>query len=99
MAWDMDGWCLSSTPIANSRTLADRLSKLLISVVAAHPLDSINPAAYGMHSLRRGGVQAAWAAGVEISKIKAHGRWRSDTGMLPYLVATRDIKLQVTFLM
>ena len=48
-----------------------------------------------MHNLRRGGVMAAWLAGVDYTKIKVHGRWRSDA-IKAYLQTTVAIRLQVT---
>jgi hypothetical protein len=51
-----------------------------------------------MHSLRRGGTVAAWAGGMDIEKLKAHGRWRSDA-IKAYLTASIEIKLSVTLSM
>ena len=39
---------------------------------------SIDPEPYGSHSLRRGGVTAAVAAGVDILVLARHGNWRSS---------------------
>jgi hypothetical protein len=75
--------------------LADRLKDLLLSIKPIHPHLDINPQAYGMHSLRRGGVVAAWQSGqVDVEKIKAHGRWKSDA-VRSYMTAGLDIKLSV----
>lgn len=60
-----------------------------------HPDVKVNPRAYAMHSLCRGSVTAAWEAGVDIEKVKAHGRWRSDA-VRAYMQATRPIRLMVT---
>lgn len=38
----------------------------------------VDPAPYGSHSLRRGGVTAAVAAGVQMHVIARHGNWRSN---------------------
>ena len=96
VAWNLDAWALSSQRLASAESLAARLKQHLREVKARYPSLPLSPESYGMHSLRRGGVLAAWAAGVELAKIKAHGRWRSDNGMRPYLTAGIDIKLQVT---
>jgi hypothetical protein len=41
---------------------------------------------------------AAWAGGMDIEKLKAHGRWRSDA-IKASMTASLDIKLSVTFSM
>jgi hypothetical protein len=48
-----------------------------------------------MHSLRRGGTVAAWAAGMDKARLMAHGRWRSNA-IKAYLTASLAIKLSVT---
>lgn len=60
------------------------------------PTIADNPSSYGMHSLRRGGVVAAWQAGVDIERLKAHGRWRSDAIIRSYMTGNTAIKLSVT---
>ena len=95
VGWDLDTWSLSARGLASAESLAARLKLHLRAIKARYPDLALNPDSYGMHSLRRGGVLAAWAAGVELAKIKAHGRWRSDNGMRPYLTAGVDIKLLV----
>lgn len=86
---------LGSTRIANGQALAVRLKGYLTELRDKYPGIAVNPASYGMHSLRRGGVVAAWKAGVDIEKIRMHGRWRSDAVRV-YMTAGLDIKLSVT---
>jgi integrase len=94
-SWDLDArTCTAATPISG-QALAVRLQQYLETIKAKHPSIEVNPSSYGMHSLRRGGVIAAWEAGVDIEKIKSHGRWRSDA-VRAYMQATRAIRLQVT---
>eukprot|EP00882_Tetradesmus_deserticola_P017878 GHRQ01019179.1.p1 GENE.GHRQ01019179.1~~GHRQ01019179.1.p1 ORF type:complete len:319 (+),score=8.56 GHRQ01019179.1:971-1927(+) len=76
--WDLDTYSLSSSPIRTPETLNKRLKSYLTSLKERYPDILVNPASYGMHSLRRSGVMAAWKAGVDVEKIKAHGRWKSD---------------------
>ena len=94
-AWNLDSRGLSNLPIKTGQALAARLKLHLTSLVQSHPGISVNPEAYGMHSLRRGGVMAAWQAGVPVEKIKAHGRWQSDA-VRAYMHTTRSMRLQVT---
>ena len=97
VAWDLDNYRLSQDrPLTTSQALASQLTRHLKRLKQTYPGMPICPVAYGMHSLRRGGVLAAWEAGVDIHLIKAHGRWRSDNGMRPYMTAGLEIKLQVT---
>lgn len=94
-SWDLDALtCTAATPITG-QALAVRLRQYLEAIKAKHPSIEVNPSSYGMHSLRRGGVIAAWEAGVDVEKIKSHGRWRSDA-VRAYMHATRAIRLQVT---
>ena len=78
-----------------SQALATRLKTLLTRLIQQVSGLDVNPSDYGMHSLRRGGTIAAWAAGVDVEKIKAHGRWRSEAVRV-YMTAGPDIKLSVT---
>jgi hypothetical protein len=96
--WDMDSYCLSNTGIKTGQALAQRLRTYLLEIKQRHPSMLINPDSYGMHSLRRGGVTAAWAAGIDMERLKAHGRWRSDA-IRTYLQATLPFKLSVTLAM
>jgi len=94
-SWDLDSkTCTAATPLSG-QALAIRLRQYLETIKAKHPSIEVNPSSYGMHSLRRGGVIAAWEAGVDVEKIKSHGRWRSDA-VRAYMQATRAIRLQVT---
>lgn len=94
-SWDMDGKRPSNMPIQNGQSLANRLRTHLVVLKRRFPELEINPSAYGMHSLRRGGVMAAWLAGVDIEKIKSHGRWRSDA-VRAYMQANLEVRLVVT---
>jgi hypothetical protein len=91
----LDSLSLSNNPIQTAETLNKRLKLYLTALVAKYPDLQVNPASYGMHGLRRGGVMAAWHAGVEVEKIKAHGRWKSDA-IRAYMQTTRDMRLVVT---
>ena len=93
--WDLDKYQLGSSKLTNGQALAQRLKLYLQQLQERHPNLTLNPNSYGMHSLRRGGVIAAWGAGVELEKIKAHGRWRSDAVRV-YMQASLPIKLSVT---
>ena len=94
-SWDLDTKALTAATPLSGQALAIRLRQHLETIKAKHPDIEVNPSSYGMHSLRRGGVIAAWEAGVDLEKIKSHGRWRSDA-VRAYMQATRAIRLQVT---
>ena len=55
----------------------------------------IDVSMYAMHSLRRGGVIAAWEANVPRDLLKLHGRWRSDA-IDAYLQAPIALRLKIT---
>lgn len=93
--WDLDTYSLATRAISTAETLNKRLHLYLSQLIAAYPDLPVNPRSYGMHSLRRGGVMAAWKAGVDKEKIKAHGRWRSEA-IQAYMNTTRDMRLMVT---
>lgn len=95
VSWDLDAYRLSSKPLSTGQALAERLKTLLTKLKKEYPSIDVNPNSYGMHSLRRGGVMAAWAAGVDIEKIKAHGRWKSDAVRV-YMTPDLSIRLAVT---
>jgi hypothetical protein len=97
-SWNMDHQCLSNSPLSSGQALADRLRAYLSELRQRYPHIALNPNSYGMHSLRRGGTVAAWAGGMDIEKLKAHGRWRSDA-IKAYLTASIEIKLSVTLSM
>ena len=92
---DLDALECHPTEGITGQALARRLQDYLRALKQRYPEIQVNPASYGMHSLRRGGVTAAWEAGVDIEKIKAHGRWRSDA-VRTYMQATRTIRLMVS---
>lgn len=94
-AWDLDSLTCKPAAGLTGQALAKRLQLHLTALKAKYPDIQVNPRNYGMHSLRRGGVIAAWEAGVDIEKIKSHGRWRSDA-VRAYMQATRAIRLMVT---
>lgn len=93
--WDLNTYSLSSSKIQTPEALNKRLKMYLTDLKQRYPDIPVNPATYGMHSLRRGGVMAAWKAGVDVEKIKAHGRWKSDA-IRAYMQTTRDMRLAVT---
>jgi hypothetical protein len=94
-AWDLDAMTCHPSKGLSTQAFSRRLQQHLTALKAKYTDLPVHPKSYGMHSLRRGGVMAAWKAGVDVEKIKAHGRWRSDA-VRAYMQATRDIKLQVT---
>lgn len=53
--WDLDSRTLSNSFIKTGQALAERLKLYLKDLVNKYPDLSVNPNAYGMHSLRRGG--------------------------------------------
>lgn len=93
--WDLDTMDVSNLPIRTAEALNKRLKVYLCDLVTKYPELPVNPSSYGMHSLRRGGVMAAWHAGVDVEKIKAHRRWKSDA-IRAYMQTTRDMRLHVT---
>jgi hypothetical protein len=97
-AWDLDTYATSSIPLASGQALAVRLQTYLVELRQKYPWLRVNPAQYGMHSLRRGGVVAAWAAGVNLDMIMAHGRWTSSA-VKQYLTANTQVKLRTTMSM
>lgn len=93
--WDLDNLCIGPESIHRGQTLAERLKVYLVALKQRYPELCVNPSSYGMHSLRRGGVLAAWLAGVDIEKIKSHGRWRSDA-VRAYMQASLPIRMVIT---
>lgn len=95
-AWDFGARCLTpARAIASGQTLADRLRSYLVRLKAWNPSLLLSPGSYGMHSLRRGGVVAAWESGVPLELLMVHGRWRS-TAIMAYLQATTAHQLTVS---
>jgi len=94
-SWDLDSRSPTHKPLSNGQALAKRLQLYLQALKGRYPALLVNPSDYGMHSLRRGGVLAAWLAGVDIEKIKSHGRWRSDA-VRAYMQTNVEIRLMVT---
>lgn len=95
---DLDTLRQKKEGLANGEALASRLHKHLQDLLQIHPDLVVNSQSYGMHGLRRGGVLAAWQAGVDTEKLRAHGRWKSDA-VRAYMTAGRDIKLAATSVM
>ena len=96
-AWDLDNMCLGNKPLKTTEALGTRLHALLQRLSTYRPGPAqFDAKAYSMHSLRRGGVMAALAAGVELPLIKLHGRWKSDHGMRPYITPDVQTQLRVT---
>jgi integrase len=93
--WDPESNCLTNTPLQSGEALAKRLKQHLSTLLLRDPLLPINPASYAMHSLRRGGVMAAWETGSDLHRIKSHGRWASDA-VQAYLHPTTAVRLSVT---
>jgi hypothetical protein len=96
-AWDLDSLSLHrSKPLQNGQALAIRLQRHLTALVQRFPgLVQVNPRSYGMHSLRRGGVIAAWKAGVDVERLKVHGRWAS-AAVQAYMTPDTELKLSVS---
>lgn len=64
------------------------LKRLLSSI-------DVDPAPYGSHSARRGGVTAAIAHGAELHLVARHGNWKSDAIFL-YISDSLQAKLSVS---
>ena len=82
-------------PLRNGQALGSRLAIYLNEIKCKYPDLSISPKQYGMHSLRRGGVSAAYQAGISRDLLKGHGRWKSDA-IDAYLSTSLDMKLSVS---
>lgn len=78
--------------------VTDRLRAILTVLHSNYPFLNLDTSLFASHSLRRGGVVAAFEAGISIELLKAHGRWRSDA-ILVYLSVSEQTRLIVTFLM
>lgn len=98
VGWDLDNLRLGASGLKSGEALSMRLRKYLVELKQRYPKLKINPMCYAMHSLRRGGVLAACKAGVDLERIKCHGRWRSNA-VKAYLTAGLDIKMGVTAVM
>ena len=70
-----------------------RLRELLIAKIAQLGMD---PALFGMHSLRAGGATAAANAGVPDRLFKRHGRWRSESAKDGYVKDSVERRLDVS---
>ena len=91
-SWDLNKFNLSHSPLSSGQALSCRLRYYLTEISTNHPHLGINPNEFAMHSLRRGGVVAAWANGLDIETIRDQGRWKSDA-IKAYLVANLQVKL------
>jgi integrase len=89
----------SERPVTTSSlgkdALSARLRYYLKLVAQENPGLGLDVTTYASHSLRRGGVSAAWQCDVGRELLKGHGRWSSDAIDL-YLHAGLDTKLTVT---
>lgn len=74
---------------------AARMRQILSGLNQHFPALAIQIQLFSSHSLRRGGVVAAFEAGVPVELLKAHGRWRSDAILL-YLSVSTATRLSVT---
>ena len=70
-----------------------RLRELLIAKIAQLGMD---PALFGMHSLRTGGATAAANAGMPDRLFKRHGRWRSESAKDGYVKDSVERRLDVS---
>ncbi len=80
-----------SQPISYS--LASRELKQVLGTLG------MDPKKYGWHSFRSGGCTAAFEGGVDLEKVKRHGRWKSDLAMARYVMPSMDSMLEVTRLL
>ena len=72
-----------------------KYNDLLLFVKHIAELLGLNPVQYGVHSLRRAGVQYLHSIGVSLFDMKSMGDWKS-MAILQYLVAPleRRVKLE-----
>ena len=93
-AWKYAGRQLSEEHLKDGQALAGRLKIYLnaLKIKYSLPLDIQY---YAIYSLKRGGVIAAWEAGVPRDLLKIHGRWRSEA-IEAYLQAPISLRLKVT---
>jgi len=71
------------------------LRYFLKAVALENPTLGLDINTFAAHSLRRGGVSAAWQLQVGRELLQGHGRWSSDAIDL-YLQAGVETKLTVT---
>jgi integrase len=64
---------LPNTDIPMTTTYLSEALQIIVQALGA------TPAAYSLHSFRRGGASAAYQAGVDYAQIKSHGIWSSDS--------------------
>ena len=55
-----------------------------------------NPAVFGLHSLRAGGVSAAAAVGIPDRLLKKQGRWKTDVSKDRYVKEDLSNQLRVS---
>ena len=77
---------MSAEPLKNGNASALRLKLYLGQLNQKYLELRADTAMYAMHSLRRGGVIAAWEAYVPRELLKVHGRWKSEA-IEAYLLA------------
>ena len=90
VAWEEYAAYIDGVPTAPAFTLINGVPltpKALMTVVkrALEVLNSDYAHLVSSHSIRRGGAQAAQAAGAEMLDIQAHGTWKSKGAMKTYV--------------
>jgi len=74
----------------------NRLRVLLKQTYAELAQDSAFLNRFGWHSLRRGGAEEAYCAGVGFRLVMGQGGWKSESGIKPYLAGRLHNKLTVS---
>jgi len=74
----------------------NRLRTLLKQTYAELAGDEEFLSRFGWHSLRRGGAESAFCAGVGFRKVMGQGGWKSEAGIKPYLAGKLHNKLTVS---
>ena len=67
--------------------MRDRARELLLEKIKSIGMD---PALFGMHSLRAGGATAAANAGAPDRLFKRHGRWKSESAKDGYVKDSKE---------
>ena len=81
---------VKNTPVLNvkaSYSYCAKQFKLCLSKIG------VDPAGYGEHSDRTGGLSAAAAVGCTSADLQVHGRWKSDYAPKLYLKKTQEKKM------
>ena len=85
---------MSNSPLQSGQALVARLKTYLLALNQSHNMGT-HVSMYAVHSLRRGGIIAAWVANLPRDMLKLHGRWRSDA-LDAYLEDHITLRLKVT---